>query len=61
MEKLRWLGEEDVAETLLECIEKVCEAGIKTKDVGGSAGTREVGEAVCEGIGGMMEAVSPSR
>ena len=58
VEMLRWLGEDDVAERLLECIENVCEAGVKTRDLGGTAGTNEVTEAVCEEIGRMMGAGS---
>lgn len=61
VEMLRWLGAEEVAERLLEYIENVCEAGIKTKDLGGGAGSREVTGAVCEEVGRMMEAVSPLR
>ena len=46
-EMLKWLGEEEAAEKLMACIENVCEKGIKTKDLGGRASTREVTEAVC--------------
>ena len=49
-EMMRWLGHEEAAEGLLHCIENVCEAGIKTKDLGGSASTEEVTEAVCAEI-----------
>lgn len=49
-EMIRWLGHEDAAEGLLSCIENVCEAGTKTKDLGGSATTKEVTEAVCKEI-----------
>ncbi|KAF2721005.1 tartrate dehydrogenase [Polychaeton citri CBS 116435] len=46
-EMLRWLGEEDAADRLLECVENVCGRGILTRDLGGEAGTKEVTEAVC--------------
>lgn len=49
-EMVRWLGHEEAAESLLECIENVCEAGIKTKDLGGTANTKEVTVAVCREI-----------
>ncbi|KAL8827818.1 MAG: hypothetical protein Q9191_002954 [Dirinaria sp. TL-2023a] len=49
-EMLRWLGHRDAAESLLECVENVCEAGIKTKDLGGTATTTEVADAVCNEI-----------
>ena len=46
-EMVRWLGHDDAAESLLESVENVCERGIKTKDVGGNATTKEVTLAVC--------------
>ena len=49
-EMLRWLGHEEAAEGLLHCIENVCEAGIKTRDLGGNSNTKEVTEAVCAEI-----------
>ena len=49
-EMVRWLGHEEAAEALLECIENVCEAGIKTQDLGGTATTREVTDAVLDEI-----------
>lgn len=49
-EMLRWLGEEQAADKLIECIEQVCENGIKTKDLAGTANTKEVTEAVCAEI-----------
>jgi len=51
-EMLDWLGEEAAAQKLMECVEKVCEKGILTADLGGSAKTREVTAAVVEEIGG---------
>lgn len=49
-EMVRWLGHEEAAEGLLRCVENVCEAGVKTRDLGGTAGTKEVTEAVCKEI-----------
>ena len=49
-EMIRWLGQEEAADGLMECIENVCEKGIKTRDLGGTAVTKEVTEAVCEEI-----------
>lgn len=46
-EMVRWLGHDAAAESLLECVEKVCEAGVKTPDLGGTATTKEVTHAVC--------------
>jgi isocitrate/isopropylmalate dehydrogenase len=47
---LRWLGEEEAADGLMECVENAIEKGISTKDLGGSGKTVEVTEAVCEEI-----------
>ncbi|MCJ1356676.1 MAG: hypothetical protein MMC33_006671 [Icmadophila ericetorum] len=49
-EMIRWLGQEEAADGLMECIENVCEAGIKTRDLGGKANTKEVTQAVCAEI-----------
>lgn len=46
-EMVRWLGHESAAESLLECVENVCEAGVKTLDLGGNATMEEVTHAVC--------------
>lgn len=46
-EMLIWLGEEEAAKKLMESVEAVTERGIRTRDLGGSAGTKEVTEAVC--------------
>jgi tartrate dehydrogenase/decarboxylase/D-malate dehydrogenase len=40
------LGETDAAAALLEAVEAVCLSGPRTKDIGGTASTREVGDAV---------------
>lgn len=45
-EMLDWLGEAEAAKDLMKAVEAVCEAGVKTKDLGGTAKTREVTEAV---------------
>lgn len=49
-EMLAWIGEQKAADQLLEIVESVCEAGIMTKDLGGSATTVEVTDAVCRAI-----------
>jgi len=49
-EMVRWLGEEEAADRLMEAIENVLESGIRTRDLGGSAGTEEVTQAVCREI-----------
>jgi isocitrate/isopropylmalate dehydrogenase len=49
-EMLHWLGEENAADKLLDCVEAVCGKGILTRDLGGSANTKEVTDAVCEEI-----------
>jgi isocitrate/isopropylmalate dehydrogenase len=46
-EMLIWLGEEQAAKNLMDSVEVVTERGIRTRDLGGSAGTKEVTEAVC--------------
>jgi isocitrate/isopropylmalate dehydrogenase len=49
-EMLAWLGEEDISKMLMDCVEAVCEKGIVTADLGGSAKTVDVTKAVCEEI-----------
>ena len=44
------LGESDAAERLMGAIEKVCAGGTMTPDVGGTANTLEVTNAVCDAI-----------
>jgi isocitrate/isopropylmalate dehydrogenase len=46
-EMLVWLGEEEAAGKMMEAVEAVTERGIMTKDLGGSAGTKDVTDAVC--------------
>lgn len=45
-EMLDWLGEHEASARLMKAVEDTCAAGIMTKDLGGSANTREVTEAV---------------
>jgi tartrate dehydrogenase/decarboxylase / D-malate dehydrogenase len=45
---LEHLGEPEASRALLSALEEVCRTGPRTADVGGSAGTREVGEAISE-------------
>ena len=47
---LEHLGEDAAAKRLMKAIEEVCAAGIMTPDVGGSANTQEVTDAVVEAI-----------
>lgn len=44
------LGEAEAAARLMRAVEKVCADGIVTPDVGGTATTQEVTDAVCEAI-----------
>ncbi|KAI6716654.1 tartrate dehydrogenase/decarboxylase [Diplocarpon mali] len=47
---LAWLGEKEAADNLEDIVEGVCEKGIMIQDLGGSATTIEVADAVCEAI-----------
>jgi tartrate dehydrogenase/decarboxylase/D-malate dehydrogenase len=47
---LEHLGEPEAARTLLGALEDVCRDGPRTRDVGGGASTREVGEAVTAAV-----------
>ena len=47
---LEHLGEDAAANRLMKAIEETCAAGIMTPDVGGSANTQEVTDAVVEAI-----------
>ncbi|KAI1864645.1 hypothetical protein JX265_008369 [Neoarthrinium moseri] len=49
-EMLAWLGEEDASKKLLDAVERVCEKGIVTADLGGVAKTEDVTNAVIEEI-----------
>jgi isocitrate/isopropylmalate dehydrogenase len=55
-EMLRWLGQADGAELLMEAVENVTENGIKTMDLGGSNKTAEVTDAVCGEISRLVKA-----
>jgi len=44
------LGEPQASERLMRAVEKVCADGILTPDVGGTATTQDVTDAVCEAI-----------
>src|ERR1700674_30319 len=44
------LGEQDAAGAIVKAIEKVLESGPKTRDIGGSASTSEVGKAIAAAI-----------
>lgn len=47
---LEHLGESDAARLLMQAIERVTESGLHTRDLGGTATTREVTSAVCDAI-----------
>ena len=49
---LEHLGEVDAARRLMRAVEKVCADGILTPDVGGTANTQQVTDAVCDAIRG---------
>jgi tartrate dehydrogenase/decarboxylase/D-malate dehydrogenase len=40
-------GERELGQLLLNVVEDVTNDGIKTRDIGGSASTTEVAEAIC--------------
>jgi isocitrate/isopropylmalate dehydrogenase len=47
VEMLKWLGEENAAKKMMDAVETVTERKVMTRDLGGSAGTQEVTDAVC--------------
>ena len=47
-EMLRWLGEEDAADTLMESVETVTQEKCKTADLRGNAKTEDVTSEVCK-------------
>lgn len=49
-EMVKWLGQDEASEVLMEAVENVLGQGIKTKDLGGQAGTEEVTDRVCQEI-----------
>jgi tartrate dehydrogenase/decarboxylase/D-malate dehydrogenase len=46
------LGEQECSQRLMAAVDRVCEAGIMTPDVGGTATTKEVTEAMIQAIHG---------
>lgn len=57
-EMVRWVGNgklDHVADSLMQAIENVMVAGVKTRDLGGSQNTKEVTEAVCQEIEKVMK------
>jgi len=51
---LEHLGEPDAAKRLMRAVEEICEAKIMTADIGGTATTQEVTDAVCEAVRGFV-------
>jgi tartrate dehydrogenase/decarboxylase / D-malate dehydrogenase len=51
---LERLGEEGAARSVMTALEAVCRDGPRTRDIGGSAGTSEVGEAVAREVQGQV-------
>lgn len=49
---LEHLGEREAAAALMDAVERVCAAGIMTADLGGTADTAQVTDAVCRAIAG---------
>jgi len=49
---LEHLGEAEAAAALMGALEAVCREGPRTRDIGGEATTREVGEAVAARVSG---------
>ncbi|KAI1171446.1 hypothetical protein F4777DRAFT_565626 [Nemania sp. FL0916] len=49
-EMLAWLGEKEASRKLLDSVERVCEKGVVTADLGGTASTADVTRAVIEDI-----------
>jgi isocitrate/isopropylmalate dehydrogenase len=47
-EMLDWLGESEASELIMKAIEQTCLDGVKTRDLGGKAGTEEVTQAVIQ-------------
>lgn len=49
-EMVRWLGQGEAADMLMDAVETVLEQGVKTRDLGGQAGTEQVTTQVCQEI-----------
>jgi isocitrate/isopropylmalate dehydrogenase len=52
---LRWFGESKAVVRMMDCVERVCAAGIRTEGHGRSASTKEVIEAVCREAEGLAQ------
>ena len=48
---LEHLGEQDATGALMSALEHVCREGPRTRDLGGDAGTSEVGSAIVARLG----------
>ena len=59
-EMLTWLGEETAAKMMMQAVETVTEQGITTRDLGGSATTKEVTDAVCQELEAIYRAAPKS-
>jgi isocitrate/isopropylmalate dehydrogenase len=60
-EMLTWLGEEEAAKKMMDAVEAVTERGIATRDLGGSVGTKEVTDAVCQELEKVYGSVSSKK
>jgi isocitrate/isopropylmalate dehydrogenase len=60
-EMLRWLGEDEAAAQLMGAVERVCERGVLTRDLGGSENTQGVTDAGCREIGKLTRGVGLTR
>ncbi|KAF2123899.1 tartrate dehydrogenase [Dothidotthia symphoricarpi CBS 119687] len=60
-EMLIWLGEDDAAKKMMDAVEAVTERGVRTKDLGGNATTKEVTNAVCEELKTMFGAATAKK
>ncbi|KAK5175516.1 uncharacterized protein LTR77_000655 [Saxophila tyrrhenica] len=52
-EMVRWVGQgslDKTADQLMEAIENISERGVRTRDMGGQASTKEVTDAVCKEV-----------
>jgi isocitrate/isopropylmalate dehydrogenase len=49
-EMLDWLGEHEAAKLIMDAVERTCKKGVTTKDLGGSANTKEVTDEVIQQI-----------
>lgn len=54
-EMLKWLGESDAADMLMECVEDVIERGFKTPDLGGNMRTEDITSGICREIETMLD------